>query len=223
MPQTCSICIHSQRTAIEQELVQGLPLRNIAKRYETSPATLSRHRDRCLAPPIEEARVIASEPRERSVRGELDHLFVRIHKLFDACDAWLRDPSDAGRYELGPRADELQVTYTEWIPAGDRMVPLRKKETLARLLERLEAKGLDVERVESKHADPRQLVLSTAAQLSKQIELLAKLTGELDDRNITVNIFQTPQWLPIEAALTKALAPHPEVLEGVVAALAAVE
>ncbi len=223
MAQTCTICSHAHRTEIEAALVVRVPTRRIAAQYGASDTSIRRHRDQCLAPPIEQQQAVIDVQRERSVRSELDHLFTRVHKLFDACDEWLRDPSNPSRYELGPRADELQVTYTEWIPAGDRMVPLRKKETLARLLERLDAKGLDVERVESKHADPRQLVLSTAAQLSKQIELLAKLTGELEERNITVNIFQTPQWLPIEAALTRALAPHPEALEGVVAALAAVE
>lgn len=44
MPRACSICTHPQRDEIETALGSGLALRNVAGRFETSPAALHRHR-----------------------------------------------------------------------------------------------------------------------------------------------------------------------------------
>ena len=41
--------------------------------------------------------------------------------------------------------------------------------------------GLEIELVEIKHADPRLLLVRTAAQLRPSVELLARLVGELKD------------------------------------------
>jgi hypothetical protein len=41
---TCSICRHPQRLAIEQALVSGTPLRDIAGRYGTAKTIVARHR-----------------------------------------------------------------------------------------------------------------------------------------------------------------------------------
>jgi hypothetical protein len=44
MPRSCSIRRHPQRTALETALVAGDALRMMAKRFETSPTTLFRHK-----------------------------------------------------------------------------------------------------------------------------------------------------------------------------------
>jgi hypothetical protein len=41
---TCTLCRHAQRQAIESDLAAQLPYRDIAKRYGTSAAAVSRHR-----------------------------------------------------------------------------------------------------------------------------------------------------------------------------------
>ena len=181
-----------------------------------------RHRDSCGCLAITQVQVIEDEARERTVRTELDHVFVRVNKMLDACDAWLQDPDDPGKYFLGPRAQEVQIVYIEWRTEGKRRLPMWKKGTLAALLEKITGNGIDVERVESRQADPRDLLLKTAGQLTKQVELLAKLTGELDDRD-EINILTNPQWLVVENAILKALEPYPHVLEDVRVALLAVE
>jgi hypothetical protein len=48
MPRICTICAHEQRAAVEAALVGNEPLRNIAARFETSPASLSRHKVNCI-------------------------------------------------------------------------------------------------------------------------------------------------------------------------------
>jgi hypothetical protein len=44
MPRTCTICRHSQRAAIDADLVAGVPLRRIAAHSGTSTGALQRHR-----------------------------------------------------------------------------------------------------------------------------------------------------------------------------------
>jgi len=150
---------------------------------------------------------------------ELQRCFQRMNLLFDACDRWLRDADDPTRYDIGPRASDILVTYEE--PVSDERT-IRRKESLDRLLARVEGSRLAVERWESKHADPRELVLKTAQQLTGQTQLLAKLLGQLDERP-QVNVLMAPEWLQVRVALLTALAPHPEARQAVAAALVALE
>jgi len=150
---------------------------------------------------------------------ELQRCFQRVNMLFDACDRWLRDADDPTRYDIGPRAGDILVTYEQ---PGDDGKPQRRKESLDRLLARVESAGVAVERWESKHADPRELVLKTAQQLTGQTQLLAKLLGQLDERP-QVNVLMAPEWLQVRSALLTALASHPEARLAVTTALMVVE
>ncbi len=49
------------------------------------------------------------------------------------------------------------------------------------------------------------------------LELLAKLLGELDER--PVNVLISPEWLELRAVIVAALGPYPEAREGVLSAL----
>jgi hypothetical protein len=157
------------------------------------------------------------------VMDELRRCFERVNLLFNACDRWLRDADDPTRYDIGPRAEELRVTYEEE-RLGERTV--KRKATLAELL--AEVNGSDrspvrtVTMVETKHADPRELVLKTAARLQPQIELLARLIGELDEKP-QVNILVSPEWIAVRAAVLEALAPHPEARAAVAGRLLQLE
>ncbi len=55
------------------------------------------------------------------------------------------------------------------------------------------------------------------------LELIAKMTGELNKRPQTVNLMMAPQWLSVRAALFEALVPYPQALEAVAGCLGALE
>ena len=55
------------------------------------------------------------------------------------------------------------------------------------------------------------------------LELIAKMTGELNERPQTVNLMMAPEWLQVRAALFEALTPHPQALEAVATRLGALE
>jgi hypothetical protein len=61
-------------------------------------------------------------------------------------------------------------------------------------------------------------VRAFAGEWRQQIELLAKLAGQLQQEG-TTNIFLSAEWMQVEAAIVAALQPHPEARESVVSAL----
>lgn len=222
MPRTCTVCSHPEREAIDRELVAGeASFRNIAERFSVSAAALHRHKVDHLPQALLRAQEARTEANAVDVMSELERCFERINLLFDACDRWLRDPTDPSRYNIGPRAEEIQVIYIE--PQEDGF-PVRRKSSLAELLERIEQAqpGRAVRMVEAKHADPRELVLKTAGRLQPQIELLAKLLGELDDRP-QINITLSAEWAQIRTVLLEALSSYPEARSAVAGELLKLE
>jgi len=63
--------------------------------------------------------------------------------------------------------------------------------------------------------------LSAIRETRANLELLAKLTGDLDERT-QINIMQNPQVVQLQSVIVEALAPYPEAEEAVLAALEAV-
>ena len=62
------------------------------------------------------------------------------------------------------------------------------------------------------------LALKAVDRVQKQIELQAKLLGELQGGQ-TVNVLVAPEWLALRSAILLALASHPEASQAVVEAL----
>jgi hypothetical protein len=63
-----------------------------------------------------------------------------------------------------------------------------------------------------------RVALSAISQARGNMELLAKLLGELDDR-AQVNVLISPEWLKLRAVIVTALESHPDALRAVVSAL----
>lgn len=240
MPRPCSICDHPQRQAIDTAIVSGTAFRGIARRFAASEDAIQRHAAHHLRDLLAQVQreqtsamqahasalgqqVQAHEDQEQAhaldVMTELHRCFERVTLLFDACDRWLRDADDPTRYDIGPRADDVQVTYQD---VGTDGKPVRRKAALSTLLSRLEAGGVVVERWESKYADPRDLLIKTAAQLQGQTQLLARLLGDLDERP-QFNVLVSPEWAALRGALLAALRPYPDARAAVAGALLRLE
>jgi hypothetical protein len=237
----CTVCDHPDLDAIDEGLVGGLTCAGLARRFGLSRYAINRHKLRHLpkilagvapqaGPPRREgiAALARAEEQRRTTRAadlvaELQRVFERANLLFDACDRWLRDPDDPQRYEIGPRAEDLSVVYTE---PGPRGAPVRKKARLSYLLAQVQGAEEErrIELVETKHADPRELILKAANTLREQLELLARLLGELREGEAAeVNILLTPGWLRVRGAIVEALDPYPKARYAVAARLDALD
>ena len=75
MPRPCLACSSPERLAIDEALVQGEPLRNIAQRVSISPAGLLRHKNH-----IAQSIVRATEKREGNLGDDLLNEMRRVQQ-----------------------------------------------------------------------------------------------------------------------------------------------
>jgi hypothetical protein len=75
---------------------------------------------------------------------------------------------------------------------------------------------------EARQAGQKDLMLRAVDRVQRQIELQAKLLGELDERP-QVNMLLAPEWVSIRGTVLSALAPFPEARTAVAAQLLALE
>lgn len=220
MPQKCTICSHPRRTEIERAAVRGeLSNRRIAAQYKITESALRRHRFEHLPDLLIKGKEAQDEERAVDVYAELAEAVRLVNKVLAACDAWLIDPEDPGRYALDHRAEEVTIIYTEPGPGGK---PQRKKAPLASLLPQLAANGQRVEGWEAKRADPRELILKAAGRLKDLIEPLAEMEGRIS-RQPQINVLVSPQWIGARAMMLEALAPFPAARTAVAEALLEME
>lgn len=142
------------------------------------------------------AAAVAPEESKRFVKATTDELEVlseclaRVRLVQDACHRWLLDPENEAQYDIGARSNEITVVYEVVVDTerGSRIV--KRKAKLNQLLGALqEADGLTfkgevlrgVAGAESKHADPRSLILDTVLRcesvLKTGLELIDRIRG----------------------------------------------
>ena len=71
---------------------------------------------------------------------------------------------------------------------------------------------------DAKAAGDGDLVLKAIDRVHKQIELQAKLLGDLDDRPV-VNVLVSPEWVQLRGQIVAALRPYPEAAVAVAGVL----
>lgn len=117
-----------------------------------------------------------------TVEAETAKCFERINKIFDAVDLFLEDPENPGTYTLDPRGSEVRIIWEELEDEpleGQKPRWVKKTGSLQQALAVAFSNGhrRHVSTQPIRQADPRELLLKIAAQLTTQIDLLAKLEG----------------------------------------------
>lgn len=215
MARKCSVCGHPDRDMINKSVVDGAELRGIARTYGLSEDAVTRHKASHLPAYLVQAKAAVEVAQADSLVAELRRIMQRAGMLFDACDRWLRDPEHPERYDIGPRAEDVHVIYEE--REGNKFV--RRKARLSTLLPKVEEDNdITVKVVEVKHADPRKLLLEASGRLANQLELLAKLLGELQEHH-TVNILVSPEWIRVRSVIVETLQAYPDARFAVAEAL----
>lgn len=81
MPRSCTVCIHPQRANIEEALVGGGPLRDIARHWSVSKDALSRHRAGHLPAALAQAKAAQEAARSDGLLAELDALRMDAKRI----------------------------------------------------------------------------------------------------------------------------------------------
>jgi hypothetical protein len=186
-----SVDKHPKKNAIIRDLVNQVPYSQIASNYGMSHNAVLRYATQKLR--MSAAKALAKgHYNGEALLARIEDTIVYVQKMYDACNDWLQDPEDHSKYNLDPRAYEHQVIYNWIITDGEgNDTRIRKKANLQELLERAMREDEEIIKVESKVADPRNLVLQTAQTLNKQLETLAKIAGvvqEVTQVDVNVNV-----------------------------------
>jgi hypothetical protein len=80
MPRTCTVCPHPHRDEIDRLLLAGTPLRNIAKQFSVSSASLFKHNTH-MSKVLSNARQEAEILRADGLMEQLNHLWLETARL----------------------------------------------------------------------------------------------------------------------------------------------
>ncbi len=94
---------------------------------------------------------------------------------------------------------------------------VREALDVVKQLKAINGASLSILREARKEGDPGT-ALKAVDRIQKQIELQAKLLGELDERP-QVNVLVSAEWIELRAVIVGALEPYPEARESIVRAL----
>lgn len=157
-----------------------------------------------------------SEPRctvcRHPDRPEIDRQLAGGMSNLGIAERWALSKDSVRRHRATHLSAALKAVQTKRETAGatkavDRAEHLYEKAS--KILEAAETEGQG------------QLALSAIKELRATVELLAKLSGELDERpqvNI-LNVAASPEWLATQGRMLEALAPFPEARLAVAGAL----
>jgi len=171
----CGICWHPEADRISELLGEGRSFRDIGTDYGFSFTTVSRHYRCCLK--IEYAKLAAAKKAWSSFHfgAEILRRYKECTKMVDALKKWLADADNPDEFDIGPRDDEILVTYLEWREKGKYGRPTRKKATLRSLLRRIERGGtIKAMVVQSTAVDNRKLYLDSFRTLGELLGHIAK-------------------------------------------------
>jgi hypothetical protein len=202
---------HKDREKIIADIMGGVMSNHqIAQKYGISHGSVNRYIKHRLLQQAAEAAMARDEDEGKRLLDRVEEVMKRMHKLYDACDEYLKDPDNPERYELGPRSWDIDVIYRETNDAGKTVA---RKAKLQELLERLSAQ-LDLfdYTVQYRIEDPRRLIVNVARTLTEQLEVIAKIQGAIKD-TITNNYTVNQYWLSFKAVIIKATEGYPEILE----------
>lgn len=162
MPRTCTVCAHEQRDAVDVALIQGTPLRDIARLHGLDHSSLFRHRKAGHLP----LALVALHTDQEAQRGtglaeRLEGIVARTEAILDGAEA-------DGRYALALSAIRELRSSLELL--GKVTGELRDTPTVA-INVLASADWLQVQaaifRALDAHPEARQAVAGELAQLPK--------------------------------------------------------
>jgi hypothetical protein len=148
-------------------------------------------------------------PRTCTIRDNIEAALIRRVPYRTIEDRFKVTHGPLSRHTNDCLAEDVQQALREY-RAKNGVKVLGK---LSAMIDRLDA-FLD----KAEAADNALEFRAVAAEWRKQLELIAKLQGELAQEG-TVTIINNPEWVQLRTAILVALEPHPEVREDVLKAL----
>lgn len=81
MPRSCTVCTHPDRRRIDEELVSGTPLRNVAEQFRLKPTSLHRHDHNHIPTALAKAHNAQQVAAADGLLERLEDLTTEAHRL----------------------------------------------------------------------------------------------------------------------------------------------
>lgn len=215
MARPCTVCSHPDLDAINRALVDTpKQFRQIAAKHGLGFRSIERHEAAHLTEGLKKAitkhREVKAETKDFDIFVTLKGCAERAKKLLEAIDRTLADPDDPTRFDIGPRAHEVLVTWTKW---GEKR---QRKTKLSALLDQVDdgaqhlVKAADVRQAITPLLDDDgrlqlDLVLGMSGpDVPRRVEILALAEANVADPRKLLNEAHT-SLKPIAELLGKAL------------------
>jgi hypothetical protein len=177
----CKICNSKNALAINQALQRGEPVLQLHKQYGYSRSTISKHKKECIPALLDDSLNTKNNVIGTSGMALIEDVQSQINlvkKLVVACDEYLQDPDNPEKYFLGPRADEVEISYTEQV--NGRASQVKKKALLQEIIDEIHAtERYSILNITMKHADPRELLLKAIGKLEGTVKLINESSQKL--------------------------------------------
>jgi hypothetical protein len=199
---SCLVCNHPNRDQIDAGLAKRLSIRGMSRTYGITHEAIARHRDNHLSQTIAQAQIFQDLATANGIGNHIESLLTNCIKLYAACNEWLTDPADPTKYNINPRAEDVDVIYYDVTPGEEEDDPpiVSKTRSTAKLSALLVKTGGLAQIVRWKIADPRELLLKTAQTLNQQLELIARVRKVINEKPI---VQQTVNNIEIQAVFVR--------------------
>jgi hypothetical protein len=145
-------------------------------------------------------------------------------EIDEALVAGVSSAEIAGRYRtIGERAIRRHRTnhLPETLAKAHEAEEVAQADNLLAQVRDLQERALDI-LDEAEEGGELRTALGAIREARGNLELLAKLLGELDERPV-VNLLVSPEWLELRAVIVTTLQPHSDALTDVLRALEGME
>lgn len=203
---------HPKRDQIIKALISGQSQRTIADRFDIPKTCLQNYLSEHLAPQAAEALVQRRLSTGKDILDELERVMGTMQRLYSACEEYLQDPEDPSKLYLGPRGWEVEVVVRDMREKKPVLRRIRLDDLLDEALKK--HPQLSLVSAHYHHADPRDTVVKVGAVLTKQLELVGRILGEVKD--VKVNLTISEAWALMKTPIVRALKKHPEAMKDVI-------
>ena len=209
---------------IERDLIQGTSYSVISSKYNLSRSALSRYKKMHLVRKVNATQVKKDLREGDELLTLLETYINNVNMVANACLDDLRDPDDPNKLYLGVKAEDIDVSYYEWPdnkasekgknnpekanPFVSAVKPIKKRDKLQVLLNRLNDNGLMTESININAPDRAHTLLKASQAMNKHIHLFGELKGLLG--NVTINITNQPVFIEFTQQVIQCLAEYPE-------------
>jgi len=199
------IDLHPNRKQIIDEIRKGVPFIQISKKYDIPRTCLSEWARDAYLKQIKQDSFV-----QYPIKEQLEYLQIETKKMIDACKRVLQDPDDPDSYDFSARASEVCIIYAD---SKGR----HHKTTLDDLLVLIDQSSNDYscQRWFYASEDPRRVLLKAIEVMRGNIETMAKVSGDIKDIQINVDI--RGQLIPtIINVITDSIRDNPELQQKIV-------